>query len=178
MNGARFIMTKNDCFKSLRSRKCAALCLAVATVLGGCATPTEPEPAPVSAPVKKPVPAPVVTPAPKPLPPPSQPQPPVNEASVLKEGIAAYNNGEYTAAIKRLSSANEIWGAEGSKAGQLEALKYMAFSYCLTQRQALCRTQFERALKIDPSFDLAPGEKGHPLWGPVFAKTQKALKKK
>lgn len=175
MNGARFIMIKKDCLKHSRTSLYLAICLATATLLTGCVTPVEPEPAPV--PVKKPASTPTPTPIPKPLPPPVPPVPPVNEASVLKEGIASYNNGEYSSAIKRLSSATEIWGAEGSKAGQLEALKYMAFSYCLTQRQALCRAQFERALKIDPAFDLAPGEKGHPLWGPVFAKTQKAAKK-
>lgn len=175
MNRARFIMTKNDRLNSFRAGLYVAICLATATLMTGCATPADPEPAPV--PAKKLDSTPTPTPIPKPLPPPVPPVPPANEASVLKEGIASYNNGEYSSAIKRLSSANEIWGAEGSKAGQLEALKYMAFSYCLTQRQALCRAQFERALKIDPAFDLAPGEKGHPLWGPVFAKTQKAAKK-
>ncbi len=175
MNRARLTMSKKECLISTRGIAQVAACLAAAMILSGCATPTEPEPTPVV--VKKPEPGRAPTPTTKPVPPPVPPTPPVNEASVLKEGIAAYNNGEYTAAIKRLSSANEIWGAEGSKAGQLEALKYMAFSYCLTQRQVLCRAQFERALKIDPAFDLAPGEKGHPLWGPVFAKTQKAAKK-
>jgi hypothetical protein len=139
-----------------------------------CATPPEPTP-PAPTPTPTPIPTPTPTPTPKPLPPPTTPQ--INEASVLKESIAAYNNGEYNAAIKKLGAATEIWGQDGSKAGQLEALKYIAFSYCLTQRQALCRAQFERALKLDPAFDLAPGEKGHPLWGPVFAKAQKAAKK-
>lgn len=168
-------MTKNDCLNNSRTALCVSICLLTATLVTGCVTPADPEPVPVS--VKKIDPAPTPTPIPKPLPPPLPPVPPANEASVLKEGIASYNNGEYSSAIKRLSGANEIWGADGSKAGQLEALKYLAFSYCLTQRQALCRAQFERALKIDPAFDLAPGEKGHPLWGPVFAKTQKAAKK-
>jgi hypothetical protein len=49
----------------------------------------------------------------------------------------------------------------------------MAFSYCVTSRQTLCRQQFEKALKIDPAFDLAPGEKGHPLWGAVFDRAKK-----
>lgn len=152
-------------------------------VLGGvllatlfaCATP-ESEPV-VPPPFVKPVPTPVPTPVPKPQPPTPPAIPPVNEASVLKDGIAAFNNGEYNAAIKRLTGANEIWGPEGSKAGQLEALKYSAFSFCVSGRQLQCRQQFEKALKLDPAFDLAPGEKGHPLWGPVFVKAQKAAKK-
>jgi Flp pilus assembly protein TadD len=88
----------------------------------------------------------------------------------LKEGIALYNNGDYNGAIKRLGMA-DVTG--GPKATQLEALKYTAFSYCLTSRQTLCRQQFEKALKLDPAFDLEPGEHGHPLWGPVFVKAKK-----
>ena len=91
--------------------------------------------------------------------------------SGLKEGIALYNNGDYNDAIKRLGAA-DVTG--GSKATQLEALKYTAFSYCVTSRQTLCRQQFEKALKLDPSFDLEPGEHGHPLWGPVFIKAKKS----
>lgn len=88
----------------------------------------------------------------------------------LREGIAMYNNGDYNGAIRRLG-ASDVTG--GSKATQLEALKYTAFSYCLTSRQTLCRLQFEKALKLDPSFDLEAGENGHPLWGPVFVKAKK-----
>lgn len=96
---------------------------------------------------------------------------PTPAQSGLKDGIALYNNGDYNGAIKRLGSA-DISG--GSKAIQLEALKYTAFSYCVTGRQTLCRQQFEKALKLDPAFDLEPGEHGHPLWGPVFTKAKKS----
>ncbi len=91
--------------------------------------------------------------------------------SGLKEGVAMYNNGDYNDAIKRLAAA-DVSGS--SKATQLQALKYTAFSYCVTSRQTLCRQQFEKALKLDPSFDLEPGEHGHPLWGPVFVKAKKS----
>ncbi|MES2759735.1 MAG: TssQ family T6SS-associated lipoprotein [Pseudomonadota bacterium] len=91
--------------------------------------------------------------------------------SGLKEGVTMYNNGDYNDAIKRLGAADV---AGGPKATQLEALKYTAFSYCVTSRQTLCRLQFEKALKLDPSFDLDPGEHGHPLWGPVFVKAKKS----
>lgn len=91
--------------------------------------------------------------------------------SGLKEGIALYNNGDYNGAIKRLGQA-DVSGA--ARATQLEALKYTAFSYCVTSRTTLCRQQFEKAFKLDPSFDLEPGEHGHPLWGPVFVKAKKA----
>ncbi|WLI91697.1 TssQ family T6SS-associated lipoprotein [Massilia sp. R2A-15] len=96
---------------------------------------------------------------------------PAPAPSGLKEGIALYNNGDYNGAIKRLGQA-DVTG--GPKATQVEALKYTAFSYCLTSRTTLCRHQFEKAFKLDPSFDLEPGEHGHPLWGPVFVKAKKA----
>lgn len=89
----------------------------------------------------------------------------------LSEGIALYDKGDYNGAIKRLAQADVANGATGTR---LAAFKYSAFSYCLTSRQSLCRQQFDKALKLDPAFDLAPGEYGHPLWGPVFLKAKKA----
>lgn len=89
----------------------------------------------------------------------------------LREGIELYNKGSYSEAIKRLS-APDI--STGPKATQVQALKYTAFSYCVSSRQALCRQAFEKAFKLDPAFDLQPGEYGHPLWGPAFARAKKA----
>jgi len=68
------------------------------------------------------------------------------------------------------NDAGVIWS--GDKVIQVEAYKYLAFSYCVTSRQALCKQQFEKALKLDPTFELGRGEKGHPLWGPVFEKAK------
>ncbi len=112
-------------------------------------------------------------PPPKPVP----PKPVVNvvtDKMVLKEAIGLYNNGDYNDAIKRLTNSGEIW-INGSKESQLTALKYLAFSYCVTTRQPICRQQFDKAFKLDPNFDLAPGEHGHPLWGPTFAKAKKEM---
>jgi hypothetical protein len=100
----------------------------------------------------------------------------VNDASVLKEGIGLYNNGDYANAVTRLNSAPEIW-VNGSQASQLEALKYIAFSHCVSSHKTACRKDFERALKLNPDFDLTPGEKGHPIWGPIFTKVQKRAQK-
>ena len=50
----------------------------------------------------------------------------------LRDGIELYNKGSYSDAIKRLA-APEI--ATSSKATQLQALKYTAFSYCVSGRQ-------------------------------------------
>lgn len=87
----------------------------------------------------------------------------------LREGIALYHEGEFNAAIRRLGS-NDMNGA--SVRNRVTALKYMAFSYCVTNRPKPCQQAFERALRLDPSFDLAPGEQGHPQWGPVFARAK------
>jgi tetratricopeptide (TPR) repeat protein len=101
----------------------------------------------------------------------SRAEPPARHgAAALKEGIALYNQGDFDAAIARLSS-NDI--ANGPVATRVTALKYTAFSYCVTKRPAQCKQAFERALKLDPSFELAPGESGHPMWGPVFARAKK-----
>ena len=91
--------------------------------------------------------------------------------SELDSDIALYQNGEYHNAIKRLNA--DLDSFKPYKELELQALKYSAFSYCLIARAALCRQEFEKAVKLDPSFDLEPGEKGHPLWGPVFARVKK-----
>jgi tetratricopeptide (TPR) repeat protein len=90
--------------------------------------------------------------------------------AALNEGVDLYNKGAFPAAIKHLTDAGVIWS--GDKVIQVEAYKYLAFSYCVTSRQALCKQQFEKALKLDPTFELGRGEKGHPLWGPVFEKAK------
>lgn len=89
----------------------------------------------------------------------------------LAAGLALYNAGDYPGAIKLLSSSADI--SKADKATQLEALKYTAFSYCLTGKPVPCRQQFQKALKLDPTFDLAPGEQGHPMWAPVWEKAKK-----
>lgn len=142
-------------------------------LLLGCESLSKPAPAPKT--VVKPK---EVKPAPQPAPAPIEPAPhpaPVINADVqaLKDGMALYNDGDYNGAIKKLSNSTEIWNGH-NKTIQVSALKYMAFSYCVTSRTQLCRQQFERAFKIDPSFNLMPSEIGHPIWGPVFLKAKKA----
>lgn len=94
------------------------------------------------------------------------------ETAALQEGIRLYNDGDYNGAIRRLS-ARDVSNA--ALATRLSALKYTAFSYCLTARPVLCRQSFDKALRLDPAFDLAPGENGHPLWGPVFTKAKQTV---
>jgi hypothetical protein len=92
------------------------------------------------------------------------------DKAALRDGIDAYNNGDYNGAIKKLSVPEIV---KGPKATQLSALKYTAFSYCVSNRPTQCRQTFDKALKLDPAFELDTGENGHPLWGPVFARAKK-----
>jgi hypothetical protein len=142
-------------------------------VLQACATVP-----PVAAPATTPVAA--AKPVARPAPPSSTgergdaaasatPSTPVQQT--LAAGIDAYNKGDYNAAIRKLASTDL---AAADKATQLTALKYTAFSYCLTKRQAPCRQQFGKAFALDPKFELAPGENGHPLWTPAFVAARKA----
>lgn len=150
------------------------LAMAGGAVLSGCETlgpmlgvkPAAPAPAPAKpAHVPRPAPPPVAAPAPAPG--------PSADQIALREGVDLYNKGSYSEAIKRLNSPDI---ATGSKASQVTAAKYSAFSYCVTSRQTLCRQQFEKAFRLDPAFDLLPGERGHPLWGPMFARAKKTAK--
>jgi hypothetical protein len=89
----------------------------------------------------------------------------------LQEGIRLYNDGDYNGAIRRLDARDITTGPLSTR---LAGLKYTAFSYCLSSRPLQCRVAFDKALRMDPSFDLAPGEHGHPLWGPVFTKAKQS----
>ena len=93
----------------------------------------------------------------------------------LAEGVQSYDAGEFGSAIRALN-APEI--EQSDTATRVEAGKYLAFSYCVTNRRTLCRKAFDRVLALDPSFALAPAEAGHPLWGPVFAQARKAADKR
>lgn len=90
--------------------------------------------------------------------------------AALREGIKLYDEGDFNGAIRRLALADV---PSEPLATRLTALKYTAFSYCVTNRPVPCRQAFEKAFKLDPGFDLGPGEHSHPLWGPVFARAKK-----
>jgi hypothetical protein len=90
-------------------------------------------------------------------------------SATLREGIRLYTNGDFAGAIAKLE-APDIQAA--NLATRISALKYTAFSYCVTQRPVPCRQAFDKALRLDANFALAPGEEGHPMWGPVYDKAR------
>ncbi len=150
--------------------------IAAALALAGCETlePQQQEPAQAQAAASKPA-TPAQAKAAAPAAPPAAPElPPARKA--LNAGIDMYKAGNFNGAIKQLTTAPELAKAETPL--QLEAIKYTAFSYCVTNRTTLCRLQFIKAFKLDPAFDLSAGEKGHPLWTPSFERARKEAGKK
>ncbi len=85
---------------------------------------------------------------------------------LLTTGVAAYEEGNYGQAQRLLQSSL----AEGipTRANQARAYKYLAFIYCVTDRAAQCREEFNNAFSADPKFTLTAAESGHPSWGPVY----------
>jgi hypothetical protein len=92
----------------------------------------------------------------------------------LKTGLAQYADGKYVEAAKELQSALDLGLSE---ADQIKAHKHLAFIHCVSGRKPACRSEFLKALDINPNLELEPAEAGHPLWGPVF-KAAKASKLK
>lgn len=98
------------------------------------------------------------------------PAPPADDSQALARGVfnegqRLYDAGHYYLAEEQFL-APAIWSADTQL--QLQALKYLAFSYCVSERPIQCRFAFDRALQIDPSFHLGTAEASHPHWGPVF----------
>ena len=83
----------------------------------------------------------------------------------LKQGIQKYDEGNFRVATRHLQSALE----EGlRRPDRVEAHKYLAFIACVSSQPQTCREEFAIALELNPNFQLAPAEAGHPIWGPVF----------
>lgn len=84
----------------------------------------------------------------------------------LKSGITQYEAGNYAQAQRSLQgSLNE---GLASRTDQARAYKYLAFIYCVTDRAAQCRQEFNNAFTADPKFSLTAAEAGHPSWGPIY----------
>jgi hypothetical protein len=87
---------------------------------------------------------------------------------IFSEGLELYDKGEYADALKKFQSpelSSKSWPEL-----RVRTLKYIAFSYCVTDHLQACQQAFYDALQIDPKFKLKESEEGHPVWGPVFQK--------
>ena len=90
--------------------------------------------------------------------------------ATLEQGKSQFHSGDYDAAEATLLS-DVLWAVDDA-ALQVEALKYLGFNYCVSDRPTQCRHAFYRALLINPRFRLSNAESTHPLWGPEFQKAR------
>ncbi len=98
-------------------------------------------------------------------------KPPTPEAlAQLQQVRDQYSAGRYGEVIRQVARSDEL--ASSSKAVRIEAYKLQAFSYCVSRYAQLCEDSFARILQLDPAFELAPNEAGHPVWGPVFQRAK------
>lgn len=107
---------------------------------------------------------------------PPKPAPRAGAEGLLDEGLEKYNAGSFDAAARLFEAAFKKGLAE--KADQVRALKYSAFSLCLIGRRISCRNEFGKIFRIEPAFDLAPAEAGHPSWSKTFAEAKRRAQKK
>ena len=119
-----------------------------------------------------PPPAAVVAPTPAPPPEPVVVEPSPSERQ-LAAGQAAFDRGEYAAAIRLLQPLSKESTLD--TAAQLHALKTLAFAQCLTNATKNCRDSFVQAFRLDAEFELAPAERGHPVWGPQFDRARRIV---
>ena len=110
-------------------------------------------------------------PAPPKPPPPAPPKPARTGEATLSAGVSQFEEGNYAQAQRLLQQS--LTEGLPARASQARAHKYLAFTYCVTNRTAQCRQEFVNALNADPSFTLTAAEAGHPTWGPVYRSVSK-----
>lgn len=89
----------------------------------------------------------------------------MNGPGALSTGLKQYEQGNYAESVKNLQGAIELGVSDKQRAN---AHKHLAFIHCSWNQERECREEFRKALAVDPRFDLAPAEAGHPVWGPLF----------
>jgi len=105
----------------------------------------------------------------------AKPAPRSGAEGVLDDGLAKYAAGDFDGAHKQFVAA--LKRGLAAKEDQISALKHSAFSLCLLGKRISCRTEFGKIFAIDPNFDLAPAEAGHPSWSKAFAEAKKRAQK-
>lgn len=145
-----------------------ATLLAMLALAAGCAAPPAKGPEPGAPGTPSAAAAAPSTAAPAPVPVAPMPAEPILDLSQqeLAKGIKSYEDGGYPVAARQLQAALNFGLAVPTERAQ--AHKYLAFIQCVSNRLQACRDEFRKAFAADPSFDLAPAEAGHPIWGPVF----------
>ena len=93
----------------------------------------------------------------------------------LQDGLVKYDAGDYAEAQRILESALKLGLKD--KGDQVKAMKHIAFAQCLVDKWTACRATFVKIYDIDPNFDLAPAEAGHPSWTKTFAQAKAQARK-
>lgn len=95
----------------------------------------------------------------------------------LADGLKRYDAGAYDESMRSFLLALDSGVLTVPQ--QITARKQMAFIHCVSNREAACKEEFEKAFALDPKFDLPASEAGHPTWGPIFrlVKTEVELRK-
>ncbi|HYD80743.1 MAG TPA: TssQ family T6SS-associated lipoprotein [Paucimonas sp.] len=93
-----------------------------------------------------------------------------------QQGLANYRSSNFGQALTDLTLA--IDSGQLRTADLLLARKHAAFIHCSNGREHPCREHFQAILAASPSFDLAPNEASHPLWGPVWRSLKGAVEEK
>lgn len=99
-----------------------------------------------------------------------QPKPliPLGKAEqMLQDGMVKYDAGEFPAARTQLEAA--LKEGLSTRENKVRAMKNIAFTLCLEGKYRDCRAEFIKIYEVDPDFDLAPAEAGHPSWTKTFA---------
>lgn len=91
----------------------------------------------------------------------------------LESARTMFDSGRYGDVIRMVATSDQL--ASAPTEVRVEALKLQAFSYCVNKYRRLCEDGFVRILHAEPSFDLLPAERGHPLWGPAFRSAKAAM---
>jgi hypothetical protein len=103
-----------------------------------------------------------------------RPAEPTEGRKALDRAVAQFEQGKFAEAIRMIQESPEIV-ADGT-AVRAQSLKTLAFAQCVAGRRPACRRSFDALLALDPSFDLAPAETGHPSWGPEFDRARSAAR--
>lgn len=93
------------------------------------------------------------------------------EQLLLNRFKTDFDAGQYKELIAQIKATHET--KNGTADFRQEALKYQAFSECLSKMPRSCRATFRTLFSEDPSFALNIAEEGHPTWGPIYQSEQK-----
>jgi len=103
-------------------------------------------------------------------------RPPAGEPSEgrrqIERAIAAFEQGRFPESTRLLQETPELLAEP--VAVRAQALKWLAFNHCVAGRRNACRRAFDALLVLEPAFELAPAESGHPSWGAEFDQARAA----